>query len=416
MTNRVLRWIAILALGGVAAAATSTYVHLQLVRDPGYTSFCDINASVSCTQVYLSRFGNLGGVPVALGGVLWFVGTLLLAFAGARAPEEAKPNVSGYLLVWSTIGLAVAMYMAYASFIVLKTFCVLCGAVYVTVIGIFILSGTGPAIPMARLPAAVVSDLGRLVRRPIGLGLTAAFVAGAAVSIVWFARQGASTPTLAAAVAAGPVQTATADQQSEFDRFWEAQPRIDFQVPPADDAANAAAVLVVVAKFNDYQCPACANTHRAYGPIFAKYASSHPGAVRVVTLDYPLDPECNGPVAQWSSRRGLRSGRGGEACPTGWARPSAWRSGCTRTRRRMSRETIVAAARDIAGIEARDFDAQYDAAIEEVKRDHRRWAPPLPVEATPTFVVNGVAVKGGLTPQYFDAAIAYELERAGGSF
>ena len=414
MTNRVLRWIAILALGGVAAAATSTYVHLQLVRDPGYTSFCDINASVSCTQVYLSRFGNLGGVPVALGGVLWFVGTLLLAFAGARPPEEAKPNVSGYLLVWSTIGLAVAMYMAYASFIVLKTFCVLCGAVYVTVIGIFILSGTGPAIPMARLPAAVVSDLGRLVRRPIGLGLTAAFVAGAAVSIVWFARQGASTPTLAAAVAAGPVQTATADQQSEFDRFWEAQPRIDFQVPPADDAANADAVLVVVAKFNDYQCPACANTHRAYGPIFAKYASSHPGAVRVVTLDYPLDPECNDQSP---------NGPHGGACEAAVAVRLARRVGEAErmeewmyaNQETMSRETIVAAARDIAGIEARDFDAQYDAAIEEVKRDIALGAT-LPVEATPTFVVNGVAVKGGLTPQYFDAAIAYELERAGGSF
>ena len=36
----------------------------------------------------------------------------------------------------------------------------------------------------------------------------------------------------------------------------------------------------------------------------------------------------------------------------------------------------------------------------------------LPVEATPTYVINGVVVKGTLNPQYFDAAIAYELDRA----
>ncbi len=39
----------------------------------------------------------------------------------------------------------------------------------------------------------------------------------------------------------------------------------------------------------------------------------------------------------------------------------------------------------------------------------------LGVEATPTFVINGVRITGGLTVPYFDAAIAYELERASGS-
>ena len=38
----------------------------------------------------------------------------------------------------------------------------------------------------------------------------------------------------------------------------------------------------------------------------------------------------------------------------------------------------------------------------------------LPVEATPTYVINGVVVQGTLAPRWFDAAIAYELERAAG--
>ena len=61
MSHFVRRVLIALAVVGFASAATSTYVHYQLARDPGYTSFCDINDSVSCTQVYLSRFGSVAG-------------------------------------------------------------------------------------------------------------------------------------------------------------------------------------------------------------------------------------------------------------------------------------------------------------------------------------------------------------------
>ena len=36
----------------------------------------------------------------------------------------------------------------------------------------------------------------------------------------------------------------------------------------------------------------------------------------------------------------------------------------------------------------------------------------LPVEAPPTFIVNGVVIKGGLAPQFFDQAISLELGQA----
>ena len=36
----------------------------------------------------------------------------------------------------------------------------------------------------------------------------------------------------------------------------------------------------------------------------------------------------------------------------------------------------------------------------------------LGVKSTPTFFINGVKVEGALPPQYFDQAIAYELQHA----
>ena len=394
MTGRVRTWIVLLSLAGLVAAASSSYAHVQLLQDPGYTSFCDINEGISCTQVYQSRFGSFRGVPVALGGVFWFVGVLLFAWADARGPRESRGNVGAYLIVWSTLGLSVTMYMAYASFLVLQTVCILCSVVYVTVIGIFLLSETGSTTPITRLPMALARDVGRLAHNPVGLLVTAAFFAGAVALLIWFPQL--QPPTVALA----DTPMASADERSEFDRWWAEQPRVD---PPVtiEDAT------VVVVKFNDYQCPACAQTFLAYESIFAKYASSHPGQVRLVMMDYPLDAECND-----QSPNGLHE----SACEAAVAVRLARQVGDDEAERMerwlynnqeaMSPDSIKVAALDIAGVD--DFDALYGAAIEEVKADIALGAT-VPVDATPTFIINDVLLKGGLVPQFFDRAIANEL-------
>ena len=409
MTRRTRTWMTILACAGLAASAASTYVHLRMLGDPGYASFCDVNATVSCSQVYQSRYGSVLGVPVALGGVIWFAAVLLLTYAGARAPRAAAPNVAGYLLVWSTVGLAVSMYMAYVSFFVLGTVCLLCVVVYVAAAGIFILSGGEEATPARRLPAAAVGDLRVLARKPVGIGLLAAFVAGSFGSAGWFAWP-PPAPAPAAESSVAPPPAVTADQRSEFERYWEAEERVDLPLPAS---ADTGAATVVVVKFNDYQCPACASAHRAYAPIFAKYASSHPGQVRLVTLDYPLDPACNDQAPRGrhhgacAGAVAVRLAAGlGDAARTGmedWL--YANQSGLTR-------EAVVEALAEVAGIDRARYDAAYDETILAVRTDIA-LGNDLPVEATPTYVINGVVVKGTLAPRYFDAAIAYELERAG---
>ena len=45
----------VFALLGLGASVASSYVHYQMLADPTYTSFCDVSATVSCTQAYLSR-------------------------------------------------------------------------------------------------------------------------------------------------------------------------------------------------------------------------------------------------------------------------------------------------------------------------------------------------------------------------
>ena len=67
------------------------------------------------------------------------------------------------------------------------------------------------------------------------------------------------------------------------------------------------------------------------------------------------------------------------------------------------------AARDIGQIA--DFDAKYASTLSLVKGDVALGRQ-LGIKSTPTFFINGVKIEGALPPQYFDQAIAIELQRA----
>lgn len=402
---------------GLAASGASAYVHYRLINDPTYTSFCDINETLNCESVYRSAYGTVAGVPVAVGGLLWFAFALLLLLSpssaapepvavprGKSRPAPATPEVdspvSGYLFVLSTLALAVVLYLSYASFFVLKTLCILCIATYVAVIAIFIVSGAGGPERIGALPGAAVRDLRRLVRSPVALTIGILYLAGAASVIAFFPREGvgASHETAQAADPA-PLQPLGSAQAAEFEKWLNAQPRV-----PIAEPTDGAKVLIL--KFNDYQCPPCRQTFNEYKPIIAKYQAERPGQVKFVTKDYPLEAECNTGgvhVAACEAAAAVRMARlkgKGDALED-WLfdnQPA------------MSPELVRRGVRDVAGIT--DFDAQYPRVLEQVRADVALGRQ-LGVQSTPTFFVNGVKIVGGLRPQYFDSAIAYELKRAG---
>ena len=402
MNSTVRRVIIALALVGLAAAATSAYVHYRIAHDPAYASFCDVNARVSCTDVYMSRFGSVGRVPVAVFGAFWFGLVALLTAAAGRDRGGFARNVGGYLLVLSTAGLAAVLFLAYESFFVLRTLCLLCVTAHVAVAGIFVAVSTLGGVPLASVPGRLLVDARQLAGKPAALGVAGGYLGIAALAVLPFLAEPAGpVPPAASASSGAAAPPRSADAESEFVRFWNAQPRVDLPVP-----REGAQVLVL--KFNDYQCPSCARSHFLYAPIFARYASSHPGAVRQVSVDYPLDPECNEQTpfarhmgaceAAVAVRLARRGGRGDEM--------ARW---LYENQATMSRETVREGLAEVAGMT--DFDAMYDTVLEEVRADIA-MGPLIGIEATPTYVVNGVVINAALPPNILDAAIALELEIA----
>lgn len=382
------------ALLGLGASSAATYVHYHLVKNPDYSSFCDISATVSCKAAYLSRYGSIAGVPVAVGGILFFTWVLLLLWGG-RGKSRIQDSVPTYIFAGSTLALAVVLYLAYASVFILKEICPLCVVTYIAVIGVFVISGGASSVPMVRLPGRAVRDLRLLVTTPAALILALLFVAGAAWGANAFPREEVRP-------VAAPLPVLTAKEAADFKQWWDLQPRID-NFPIANDGAR-----VMVVEFADFQCPQCRVQFFSLKPIFEKYAG-RPSDLRVVLKNYPLNSSCNS---------GLSVQMHPASCDAAAAVVMARSKGTFDKltewlflhQAELSPSTVRSAAADVGGIT--DFTAEYPKAIADVKADVAAGTT-LGVTSTPTFFINGKRIPGGgLPPQYFEAAIELELKKA----
>ncbi|MFL6280138.1 MAG: vitamin K epoxide reductase family protein [Vicinamibacterales bacterium] len=379
---------------GLGAASTSSYVHYHLLTDPGYSSFCDVNATVNCTQAYLSSYGSLFGVPVALFGVFFFTLVLLLAGVGGRPHSTVRDAIPAYIFAISTVGLAFVLYLGWASYVQLKTFCMLCATTYVSVIGIFIVSAGATSFPMTTLPRRVPRDLRALVSSPIALVLALLFVAGAGTVIASFPGEQASHP------AAAPPRTLTDQERAQVADWWDKQPTIDSPIP-----MNGAKVMIVI--FSDFQCPHCRAAHEGYKPLVAKYGGNP--QVKWVLKHFPLEGECNSFAP---------GGGHSAACEAAAAVVLARQTGKAermtdwlfQNQDTLTPSAVRAAAHDLGGVP--DFNGAYADALKEVRADANLGGA-IGVGSTPTIVLDNKKLPAGtVDPAILDVLIDLELKRS----
>lgn len=418
MTSRSRLIILSLALIGLGVSAEATWIHYNLLNGTAYSAPCDINATFNCSQVYLSAYGSVKGIPVALGGVLWF-GLVAMIAGFAKSDGSVKPNedaAGAYVFALSTIGLAVVLSLGYTSFAILKTYCVLCLATYACVIGIFITAGMTASAPMMSLPARFLADMRGLGKKPLPVMIAVLFLLGTGTLMGYFQSEDGkpmpiksnAPPKLdapgAVKTSANGAQAAQEDPKVQFEAWWNAQPRIETGVP-------LEGAKVVIVKFSDFQCPGCKQTWMMYSPIIKKFTEGQPGQVRYVMKDFPLNSNCNVAVstqmhpfscdASAAYRLAVDRGKG-----------EAMEKWIFDNQERLTAGTIRTAAKEIAGIT--DLDRDAPTKLASIKKDTADGGA-LQINSTPTFFINGVKLPTGqwLNPEYFELAIQLELKRAG---
>jgi uncharacterized membrane protein/protein-disulfide isomerase len=402
------------ALIGLGVASASAYVHHKVLTDASYISPCDINEKFNCTQVYLSQYGSVKGIPVALGGVAWF-GLIALITWFADTSGDAKSHVAGaYVFALSTVALAGVLSLAYASFFVLKTYCVLCMATYVCVISIFVLSGMSSNVSVMSLPGRLFGDLKKAMADPLRMGATFIYSAALVALVLMFPSTSSAGPLRTSAAppkldkAASTAAQTTQDPKVLFEEWWNAQPRIETGVP-------LAGAKVVIVKFSDFQCPGCKQTWIMYSPVIEKYTATPD--VRYVMKDFPLNSDCNVAVqtkmhpvscpASVAFRAAEAKGKGPEM--------EKWIFDNQQMLTNSAVPTALASIKDaaarIAGVT--NLEEETVRRLPAIRKDTADGGA-LQISSTPTFFINGVRLPGDswLNPEFFDYAIQLELKRA----
>ena len=387
--------ILVLALAALGASIAALYVHYRIIKDPTYSSFCDISETVSCEAVLESPYATVRGVPVAAGGVVWSALVLLIAALGMRRENaDGYAASAGYIFVLATVALSAVLYLGYASFFVIGKACPLCMTMYVAVIGIFLVSG-GISMALSALPSRLPRDVRSIVSSPVPAVLALLFVVGSVSLVAFFPRAEEQTVTTAGEVYTPPTETIDPDQLAEFNKWIDSQPRVNVPVP-----ANGAQVLIV--EFLDFQCPSCRQAYMEYKGIVAKYQNNP--KVRFLTMDFPLDSECNTAGIHPAACEAAAAVRMAKARGKGAEMQEYFFS----NQEKMTPTWVKDSVRKVADVT--DFDAEYPKVLDQVKAD-AALGRQLDVQGTPTFFVNGIKVNA-LRPVFFEALIEHELKKA----
>jgi protein-disulfide isomerase len=336
---------------------------------------------------------------VALGGVIFFAVAAALAGIGGSNASRARDNAAGYIFIWSTIGLAFVMYLAWASYVVLSLFCILCAITYVSVIALFIISGGATKYPMTSMPGRAARDLRTLISSPVALAMLLVIGVGSAVLIASFPSE--SSAQAAQEQAYATYQPLTEQQRAQLEAWWAVQPKVDIPFPPAEGTK------VLIVKFSDFQCPGCRSAFEALKPVLAKYEGQ---GVQFVKKHYPLESECNPGIQMGQPHYGSCEAAAAYEMAKGTphlARIDDWLFDNQQT---LTKDSVRRAAEEIAGIT--NYDEKYEATLETVKTD-AGLGKMLNVKSTPTIYINGRMLNPSIMPPaYYDALIDIELKKA----
>ncbi len=390
-SRRAARWCAVLSLLGITLSAVLTVLHLGLMRGELLGgSVCRDEGLFNCHAVTGGAFGALLGMPLSLWGLLGYLVVLALALYALAAPDASEAAIT------LTVGLATLFvgadaFLFYVMAFVIRYYCLLCLLTYAVNLVLLVVAVRGSGASWPRALSRVPSSMAALVpsaRHP--------------AAWLWWGMVAAS------ALAAVSVHAATAFVsrgspgliRQQVQEFIAKQTRVPIDTS-ADPRLGSASAPLQLVEFSDFLCPSCQRASKLNPIILA----SHRRDTAFIFKHFPLDMECNGQVS-----RTVHPG----ACRVAAASECAHDQG----KFWAFHDLVFAAAphynvaqvdQDAAklGLDVPRFRACLDSGkgMEAVRRDIADGGN-AKVTSTPTYVLNGLPIAGGITPSLYEELVA----------
>jgi len=394
------RVLAILYLVGGALAIWLLQIHFRLALGTGtLAGSCSVLAipgGSGCEDVAASRFSQLGFMPLAGIALGYYIAQLFMRLWVQMNPQASRePLYVSHAL--ATGAVLVSAVMAGLSLFVVKSFCLGCAGLWLVNLLAWPISAIATTGKLGGLISANF-EIFRPGKNPLQADRlrTGLIVSGVAVLLV--------------AAFAGLVQHNESNrltggaQANDVIQRWDAAPAAI--LPPealAGDRAKGAepeAAVMTVVKFSDFQCPACQRAAQLFKPFYLR----NKDRVRFVYRHFPLDGSCN-PYAP----------NGGHflACQTAKTSICAAKQGKFFPFHDfvMDNQALLSPAKLQEGIKSLGLDEaklsnclSSEEANTELSRD-MSWADTVVLRSTPTFIVNGRRLEGGMTPDQWEALL-----------
>jgi uncharacterized membrane protein len=123
----------VLCLVGLGVAIYLTIEHF----DSAVTLACPDTGRINCQRVTTSQYSHLGGIPVAVLGVVYFAVALVLL--SPQAWRSTSASVRWGRIGWVAVGAVMVLYLVWAEFFGVNAICLWCTAVHVITFLLFVL-------------------------------------------------------------------------------------------------------------------------------------------------------------------------------------------------------------------------------------------------------------------------------------
>lgn len=370
----------VLCTVGACLSADLLRLHVKVHTDPNYHAYCAISKAVDCETVAQSEHSVFVALPVALWGLLGYLGMGALTIWGLRArlPTHAWPF--GLLFWLSAFHVAVSVVLGLISLVVVRSTCIVCVGTYLVNAALLIVAG----VELRRLNESPVTSFSadvRAIAANRGAVVYGGLAVAAVMGLLWL-----SVP-----------------------RYWELDApsgpgglRVG-RTPGGHPWIGASRPALEIVEFSDYQCPFCPRGHDAIRKLIGRF----PDKIRLVHRHYPLDPKCNARLSRPLHPHACEYARlaicAGQQAHFWEANDYLFRHG-----RRPTSVKASDLARSIGIDVARLRTCLGDPGTQRIIEEEVTAGWRLNIRGTPTFVIGGRTYPGRIPPELIERALGVE--------
>ncbi|MBI2094339.1 MAG: thioredoxin domain-containing protein [Candidatus Omnitrophica bacterium] len=383
-TRRTVTGCLLLSLLGILICGYMAFLHLGLLRGELFGGIgCGTSGVFNCHAVTGSKWGSFLGIPLALWGMIGYLAVFALSLL-ARHGGEWSVNAVKIIFLLAVIFLMLDVALAILMVFVIRFFCLFCLLTYGVNLGLLILSARSQERPKIGDSIKALRALVPHSQQSAVTGFWAIVLVGAiGVLAVHYA-------TLFV------LRGSPGAMREQLREYISRQQRVLVRINghPMIGSPNAPIQIV---EYSDFLCPACQRASELTPIILA----SHRFDAVFVFKHYPLDTTCNNKISRLVHPGACQLAAGG-VCAHEQGRFWEYHDFIFE---RGPKYRVSDLEKDLPHLklDIPRFQACLNSGkgMEAVKKDIEEGAS-IGVGSTPTYVVNGFPIAGGMNPAAFE--------------